>query len=163
MLKTLAFLVGFLMVAALPSHAQAQENWSLRCQDNGEDTASKQCEIFQRLMIKDSDTRFAEMAIMANKHDDKEVIFQSVAILPLGFSIPKGVDVVIDGTSQGRALPEFCNENGCALALDLSKNDLLQNLKKGENLSYVMTAPGGETLHATFTLAGITKALKQLQ
>lgn len=157
MIKFLTITALYLLLTLPPVQAHASEQWSLRCNDN----SPQQCEIFQRLIIRDSNRRFAEIAIILTPETQDS--YQAMAILPLGFSIPKGVDVFLDDTAVSKKLPEFCHDNGCSIHLNLSDNNLIDKMKNADKLTFVMTALNGEKLNAVFNLFGIESALKQLQ
>ena len=149
-----SFLFVVLIFVSLPAHAD--ETWSKRCQDEAE----QQCEIFQRLVIEEDGSRFAEMAVGKAEGSDGEDQFQSMVILPLGMLIPHAIAITIADDELGQALPQFCVAEGCMLALNLSQDDLLNRLRRGGEIVFAFKAPNGDDLSATFTLKGFTRALR---
>lgn len=142
------------------SAAMAEKNWAYRCNtDDGQGAQS--CEIFQRLMVQETQTRFAEMAVGLIPGKEKE--YQAMIFMPLGLLIPKGVTIIIDDETIGQTIPQFCVADGCLVAMNLQESDLLKKLMQGDDLVMGFSSPNGEDFSATFDLHGFTKALKQLK
>ena len=145
-----------LILVGFAAPALAKSNWSQRCAEGD----NQKCELFQRLIVEDQGSRFAEMAI--GKTSESEETYRAMIILPLGLLIPEGVTITIDDEEIGKSIPQFCVQDGCLVALDLQQQNMLQRLKKGKDITFAFKAPDGTAMSASFTLKGLTKALRAL-
>jgi invasion protein IalB len=78
------------------------------------------------------------------------------AIVPVGFLIPPGVNLVVD---QNKAVPgryRLCYPNGCLVETQIT-DELLANIKKGKDLVLFAANPNGQWVGAKISLAGFSK------
>ena len=156
-MKHTAFLLFLLVFLVITTGAYAAKSaWSYRCSGEGE---QKHCEIFQRLMVKDTQSRFVEMAVA---HHPTENGYQALIYLPLGISIPPGIGVEIDGEEILREQIQFCIASGCIMGLNLSHHDLLQRMHNGKKLTLSFKSPDGTPITADLILKGFKKTFKKL-
>lgn len=135
--------------------------WTLRCQPQKEGAAAddkKSCEIFQRLVVKESLARVAEFAIGFPEGSE---IARGVIVLPLGILLQPGVEMRIDDGKPYAFKIRYCTEAGCFAYVNLDK-DLLETMRKGTSANFAFKAADGKDVNLSMTLSGFGTALKGL-
>ena len=147
-------LFGFVYggMALAPARAAASD-WAVRCADDG-----SQCEAWQRLMVKGTDQRMAEIAI--GFPDGADGPARGVMVLPLGIMLPAGVQLSIDGAAPYGAQVRYCTHDGCMAFLTLDEA-VLNELRKGRGASLSFQSYAGQGVSLDVSLNGITAALKK--
>ena len=85
------------------------------------------------------------------------------AFVPLGFMIPAGIALTVDGDKKGVAQFTICvpptdgGPAGCAARADIGA-DFVAALRKGNKLGLVLTNTGGQPIPIELTLIGFSKA-----
>jgi invasion protein IalB len=87
-----------------------------------------------------------------------------IILLPLGISLPPGVELRIDGGAEIAAHVERCERQGCQVEM-LLKPDLLARLKGGSQATvdfHVHRQDGLQRVRVPFSLLGFTAALNDV-
>jgi invasion protein IalB len=129
--------------------------WTQRC-DKPDD--KKTCEVFSRLMIKDSKARVAEMAV---GFPPEAKTARGAVILPLGIMLEPGIAMKIDDGKAYAFKVHSCTEGGCLSYVNLDK-DLLADFRKGKTASFIFRSGNGQPMQVQLNLAGLDKALKAI-
>lgn len=128
--------------------------WAKRC-----DKDSKHCEIFQRIIIKESQKRLVEVAL---GYVDNEIIKGRLAIiLPLGLDLPSGVTIKIPKLKDLKIPIKTCLENGCFALSDISL-DSLDAMKDADEMTVILKGSDGKPYNIIMSLVGFAQALKQI-
>lgn len=166
-------LVLFIGMMSLAAHAQqltggssgtaAQSDgemayWIPRC-DQDKSGKPTQCEIFQRLLVKETGQRVAEFAI--GYPEGKVQNARGVIVLPLGILLGEETSLRIDAGKSYSFEIRYCTQNGCYGFLDLTPA-IIGELKRGAEASFFFTTLDGNNLQIDLSLAGFTKALETL-
>ncbi len=136
--------------------------WNTRCQD---EAAQKQCEVFQRLIVKETGQRVVEFAI--GFPDDAGGDPRGVMILPLGILLPSGTIMQVDDGAAFKFDIRFCTVDGCFAFLDMKREleggkTALDMLRKGKNAKITFQNVQGQAMTVDLSLAGFKKALDNL-
>lgn len=156
-LVLIAVMAGGILIKGHPVASQDEapaSPWSVRCSE-GED---KSCEIFQRLVVKETGQRVAEFAI---GFPDGKKEARGVVILPLGILLPEGARMQIDDGQPFKFKVRYCTQQGCFAFLNLNK-ELLGKLRKGDAATVIFKNLEGQDLSVGMSLDGFTKSLKEL-
>lgn len=158
---------GFLFTSVQPVASQDKEvsAWTVRCDKDGAEGQKGHCEIFQRLIVKETGQRFAEFAITVPQNDkanDKanEEDAKGVVILPLGILLPGGAQMSI-ADQKFRFQIRYCTQQGCFAFLDMNSK-LLDMMRKGEKAVLTFNAVSGKSMNVDISLAGFTKSLEEI-
>ena len=105
---------------------QALGDWLLNCAP-GDDPgkAKERCSLQQQLVTQKGE-RIVFVKIVKTDDEEKKT---AVFVLPLGFYIPDGVEIAIDGRRSRRLLVTLCDQGGCVARIPLD-----------DNLAYEMSA-----------------------
>ncbi|MEO0363488.1 MAG: invasion associated locus B family protein [Pseudomonadota bacterium] len=82
-------------------------------------------------------------------------------VAPIGVLLPAGVAVKIDGREVGRGGYRYCNPQAC-LVTEPIQDDFVNQLKRGSNAVFTLTALNGQTADITISLSGFTKAFNAM-
>ena len=88
-----------------------------------------------------------------------------IILLPLGISLPPGVELRIDGGAEIEAPVERCQRQGCQVEM-LLEPDLLTSLKAGSRVTVdfqVHRQEGLQRVRVPISLLGFTAALSEVQ
>jgi invasion protein IalB len=129
--------------------------WFSRCNKASED-AKEYCEIYQRLVVKETNQRMVEFAL---GYPEGSQTARGVIILPLGIVLPKNLEVQIDDGELMKAQIHYCMRGGCFALLNLD-DTTINMLKKGNEMTLAFYAMGGKRIAVKISLQGFTKALK---
>ncbi len=155
---------GALALAPLPAHAQETgqkfKDWSARCETP---TGAKQerCFIFQRLVTKKDDGFVPVLHVLVGyiTPDGKPGLFATV---PLGVSLPPGVQLSVDGGAPVSFGYSHCNNQGCLAALALT-DALIAKLKAGNNAVVTFYTGSQKPVSITVSLQGFTAGFNSLR
>lgn len=152
-------LLALFCVLPLTNNAQAQnpENWTVRCQDL-KDSEDQHCEMFQRLVMKDSGQRLLEFAIGIPPGEKTP---RGVVVMPLGILLEPGVQLMVDDTNSFKFDVRFCDNGGCVAYLRL--NDAVLNaMRRGNEGKIVFTLQSYQKANIPFSLSGFSKAYSEI-
>lgn len=130
--------------------------WTVRCQES--DKAKEHCEVFQRLIVKESGARVAEFAI---GFPEKKDAARGVVVLPLGILLQPGVEMKIDEGKAYAFKVRYCTQAGCFAYVNLDQA-LLDLMKNGEVARFVFKSADGKDVNLSMPLTGFGKALKEI-
>lgn len=152
--KYLFFITAVLLTLASP--AQAQSAWVKRCEGEG---AAQTCEMVQRLMDQESQSRVLEVAIGFPAGIDSA---RGVIILPLGVDLSQPLTLSIDGGAPLGFKVRYCLGDGCYAFLTLPA-DVLTNMKKGSLGVLAFKTFDGQPGRLPLSLEGFAAALAEIQ
>lgn len=135
--------------------------WTMRCQPQKEGESApekKSCEIFQRLIVKESSARVAEFAI---GFPDGSDVARGVVVLPLGILLQPGVEMKIDESKPYAFKVRYCTNAGCFAYVNLDK-DILDSMRKGKSAAFFFKSADGKDVNLSMTLSGFDAALKEI-
>lgn len=130
--------------------------WTVRCQE--EDKAREHCEVFQRLIVKETGARVAEFAIGFPENKD---VARGVVVLPLGMLLQSGVEMKIDEGKPFAFKVRYCTQAGCFAYVNLDKA-LLDLMRNGMAANFMFKAADGKDVNLKMPLSGFGKALKEI-
>ncbi len=136
---------------------EAGPQWTKRC-DKAESGKKGTCEIFQRLVVKDTGQRVAEFAV---GFPEKKDAARGVVVLPLGILLTDGAKMQIDKNEPFTFKPRFCAPEGCFAYVNLNKQ-ILDIMKKGTEISITFQTVKGDNVTVKLSLDGFGKSLKEI-
>ena len=133
-----------------------QTPWIKIC---GQDEATKtqRCNVSQVLLAQNGSV-VASFSIQPGADNKISV----GAFVPLGFVIPAGIALYVDGEQKGTANFTICvppssdGPSGCAARAELT-DDFIASLKKGNKLGLVLANTAGKPIPIEMTLVGFSK------
>jgi len=140
--------------AAAPP-AQAESPWVKICAPEGD---TQRCNISQVLLAQNGSV-IASFSIQPLP-DNKIAVG---AFVPLGFVIPAGITLTVDGEKKGAAQFTICvpptpeGPAGCAARGDLTE-EFIAALRKGNKLGIVLANTAGQAIPIEMTLTGFSKS-----
>ena len=157
-LELILVFVFFLFILGM-QHANAQsvpkqDAWTVRCNKG----ADQECEMFQRLIEKESGKRFIELAIGYPGDSD---VARGVFILPLGLIVNEEVTFQIDDGPLYSFKVRYCLPDGCYAFIDLN-DKVLADMKKGLKIELALKSYDGKNMRFPLSLVGFSKALKRV-
>lgn len=163
----IAMALSFFVSSALAEKDGAKEKaiepaaWSVRCQpqEDGKTAEKKSCEVFQRLVQKETSARVAEFAIGFPDGGD---VARGVVIFPLGLLIQDGVEMRIDEGKPYAFKIRYCLNAGCFAYVNLDKA-IIDSLSKAKAANFAFKAADGKDVALSMSLAGFGSALKQIR
>lgn len=153
---------AFAQDAAAPAPAAAapasspDTPWIKICAQD-EATKSQRCNVSQVLLAQNGSV-VASVSIQELPENKISV----GAFVPLGFVIPAGIGLYVDGEQKGTAAFTICvppssgGPSGCAARADLTQ-DFIASLKKGNKLGLVLANTQGQPIPIEMTLIGFSK------
>ncbi len=143
--------------------APTEKPWSIRCNkdEKGKEVAAPKrgnCEIFQRLVEKESGKRFVEVAVGFPK--DKSAA-RGIIIVPLGILLQPGMTMKVDDGKEYKFQVRYCDGNGCFGYVDLN-DELLGALRKGTKLTVTFQALNKKPISVVITLKDFAAALTEV-
>lgn len=153
----LAFSVG-----AVPAWSQdvpsAGESWTARCISAGR-AEQADCSMEQRLFIEESGQLFSSLVVRV----DGESRTANLAVtIPLGFHLPSGMRLQIDGTDLAALPIRNCDGNGCYAAMALSEGDLTR-LSTAQGLAVGLQTLADERLGFDFPIAAFGATFERIR
>lgn len=146
-----------------PAQAQPTEAWLTRCEEpqEGTETTTPYCEVFQALVMQETNQRFAEFAVGFPQDASEKGIARGVIVLPLGILLTDGIQMQIDDGQKYKFQVRYCGNNGCFAFVNLNKG-LLDELRKGSETKIIAKATTGQDMIIKMTLKGFKKALQKI-
>ena len=151
--------------AATPAQAQNPQptsevirDWTLRCAQP-EGAPAEQCILIQDIM--DPSTQQPMMQVAAGFWGP-ERSRGLVVTLPLGVTLPPGVELKIDGQATSRTPFVTCTPNGCQSHV-LLEEELLGQMKSGNRGTVVFTDQRGRPTPVDFSLSGFTAGFARVK
>jgi invasion protein IalB len=144
--------------AAAPAATNAPPLWVKTC-NNSTDPKTQICNTAQELWLNQDGSVRASIGIQA-KGDKKYGIG---GFVPLGFIIPAGVVLAVDGEAKAKAAFMQCNPPlqdlppGCFVSAEVG-DDFIAALRKGNELAMVVTNGNNQQLPIKLSLNGFAKS-----
>lgn len=143
--------------AAADQDVQVFKDWYLRC--GSAQTGEKRCILLQDLIDQESKRPLMQLAVGFWGPDNLRGI---IITLPLGVTLPPGIEVQIDGQPIGRAPFFQCTVNGCQSRVPL-EDELLAKLKAGQGGVVAFRDGQGRNVPLAFSLRGFTAGFGAVQ
>ncbi len=139
---------------------QEFKDWSARC-ETPKGAEQERCYIFQRLVTKKDDGYLPVLHVLVGyiTADGKPGLFATV---PLGVSLPQGLQIRVDGGEPIRFGYSHCNNQGCLGALALS-DDLIAKMKAGKEAMITFHAGTEQPVSIRVSLKGFTAGFNALR
>ncbi len=153
-MKYIAVIAVLLSLWPLAAHAQISAEasaWHKRCEGD-------RCEIVQRLMDQQSQSRVLEMAI---GFPVGEKGARGVIILPLGVDMSQPFTLAIDEGTPAAFKVRYCLSDGCYGFMALSP-DMLARMKKGQLGTISFHTFDGQPGRLPLSLDGFTAGISSL-
>ena len=138
--------------AAQAQMAAESSAWLKRCEE-------KNCEIVQRLMSQQNQTRVLEMAI---GFPPGEKNARGVIVLPLGVDMQQPFTLTIDENKPVPFKMRYCLSDGCYGFITLAP-DMLARMKKGQMGVFNFQTFDGQPGRLPLSLEGFTASLSSLK
>lgn len=132
------------------------EFWTKRCAEEGE----KHCEVFQRLMVKETNQRLIEFAVGYPK--DANAVAQAAIIIPLGVVVSEGIGLSVDASTPIKAPIRTCGQDGCIVIATVAE-DFIAAMSTGKIMTLSFVDSGtGKTVNVEMSLSGFGDKIKSL-
>ena len=164
--RTIPWLLLPAAVLLFPAAGSALENgqkfkdWSARCEvpAGGQ---HESCFIFQRLVTKKDEKFVPVLHVLVGyiTPDGEPGLFATV---PLGVSLPSGIQLAVDGGEPVSFGYSHCNNQGCLAALALSKA-LIAKMKAGRQAVFTFHTGSHKPVSITVSLQGFTAGFNSLR
>ncbi|GGE45829.1 hypothetical protein GCM10007276_23840 [Agaricicola taiwanensis] len=127
--------------------------WFKLCGDD-QRTKANVCAV-QSFALAEAGNVVAEVRILEIKQG-KETKRALEALIPVGFLVPPGVNLVIDQNKPVPGRYQVCFPNGCIIEAQIN-DEFIAGLKKGSDLTVFAANQQGNWVGAKVSLAGFTK------
>lgn len=140
--------------------SQAGKNtyWVPRC-DADDSGVARNCEVFQRLLVRDTGQRVAEFAV--GFPNGRGGAARGVVVLPLGIRLDKDLRLQIDDGAGFSFDIRYCTQDGCYAFFDLTR-DIVGMMKRGDEARFYFTTLDNKPLSIELSLVGFTKAAEAI-
>ena len=148
---------------SVPANAQEElggkqfKDWTVACEQQP-DGAKARCFLFQNIVTKNERQRILHVAVGHLAADGRAA---AILTLPLGISLPPGVDFRIDSGETKHLVLERCDKNGCRAGLVL-EDVLIAAMKRGKELQVKFHDATRRAIEVPVSLAGFTAGLAAL-
>jgi invasion protein IalB len=162
----MAFVLYLSTTVIVPSAASALEegrrfkDWSARC-ETPKGAERERCYIFQRLVTKKDDEVLPVLHLLVGyiSADGSPGLFATV---PLGVSLPHGLQISVDGGEAVSFGYSHCNNQGCLGALALS-DQLIAEMKAGKQALVTFHSGSRQPVSIGVSLSGFTAGFNALR
>lgn len=139
---------------------QKFKDWTARC-ETVKGAEQETCYIFQRLVSKKDEQYVQVLHVLVGyvTADNKPGMFATV---PLGVSLPQGVQMSVDGGDAVRFGYNQCSRQGCLGALALS-DELIARMKAGKQALITFYSGAQQPLSLSISLQGFTAGFNALR
>ncbi len=136
-----------------PDAPKVSPEWFKLC-GNDQQTKANVCAV-QSFALADAGNVVAEVRVLEVKQGNttKRAL---EALIPVGFLIPPGINLVIDEAKPIAGRYTVCFPNGCIIEAQIN-DEFIASLKKGTNLTVFAANQQGNWVGAKVSLAGFTK------
>lgn len=157
--------LGFLLAANMPASSQdasapptPPSPWTKICNTNKQ-TNAEICVVTQELRA-ETGQPIAVVTLQIGQEAGK---YGLGIVVPIGFVLPPGIALTVDGAKQGTAQYTICipptnNQASVCLAQAPVNEDFVNALKKGNKLALVVVSPQNRQIPIELSLAGFSKA-----
>ena len=130
-----------------------QANWIVNCTGTGASNAMR-CELFQQVVIKETNQRLMRMSILPQPNSDNDLISFAV---PHGLMLQRPLRVQVDDNPVIE-LPYTHSDNSSVYANAVLKPEWLSSFKRGNELKISFDTIEGKTITVKLSLQGFTAA-----
>jgi invasion protein IalB len=158
--------------AKQPANEVVETGWAQRCPQppKADDKSApapkadkKQCEIFQRINMKETSARVAEFAVgFPQEKTFEKGAARGVVILPLGILLEEGVQMKIDSGKPLLFKTRFCANAGCFSFVKLNK-DVLDDMRKAKFVNFLFKTSAGQNVSMIMSMKGFDDQMKGIQ
>jgi invasion protein IalB len=155
-----AVLAAMVIVPTMAAAQQAEAPlWTKTCTPNPNNPKEQRCNTGQEVWLNQDGSARASLGVEV-KPDKKIGI---AGFVPLGFMIPTGVILAVDGEKKGVAQFMQCTPPlqdippGCFIAAEVNE-DFVAGMRKGNKLALVLTNGANQQLPIEMSLVGFAKA-----
>lgn len=143
-----------------PAKKASGEIWSERCnaKEKADGPKRGRCEVFQRLIVKDTGQRLVEVAVGFPR---EKKTARGIVIVPLGILLQSGVQLKIDDGEPFKFQIRYCDNAGCFGYVDLN-DGILNTMRSGKKIVLTFQAAKGKTVNVELSLKDFSKALDQV-
>ena len=150
-------LAGTGICSAAPKDGQTYGDWAVRC-EQPKNAAEKTCFIFQNHVTKQGHKPVLRIAVGYIPKRDQPV---AVITMPLGISLPPGVQIKVDDNEAVRVPVERCEPQGCRAGVILG-DKLLAQMKAGKTADVTFDDGARHPITVPVSLKGFTAGLSSL-
>lgn len=169
-LKPLSVLCALLTFLGGPAIAQSESSsgsvvqsatvgstgWGVQCNNVNDDLV---CSALISVVSNQNNQLILRLAVQRQADSDDHIL---VVQLPLGLSLPRGIDVIVDDGDVRNYEINTCIPAGCFVNQSLNATQL-DTLKAGNKIAVIVTSNNGNENRIELPLAGFTKAVEKLQ
>lgn len=145
---------------AAPENGQKFKDWSARC-ETPQGSGEERCFIFQRLVTRKDEKFLPVLHVLVGyiTEDGSPGLFATV---PLGVSLPQGLEIKIDDGEPVSFGYSHCSNQGCLGALALSP-ELIASMKAGKQAMITFHAGTQQPVSIGVSLQGFTAGFNALR
>ena len=132
-------------------------NWRISCELN-EQVGRQGCFLVQNVVLREGGQRVMQFAIGFVDETPEPIALLS---LPLGISLPPGVQMQIDEREARRIAIERCEPNGCRAGMKLN-DEILGGLRAGNQISVTFYDAERQPIEVPLSLDGFEEGLAAL-
>ena len=163
----LAATLALLSQLAMTANGQAQSNqqtsevikdWTLKCA-TPQGAPAEQCILVQDRLDPENQQPIMQVAVGFWGPERHRGL---VITLPLGVTLPQGIELKVDDTVISKAPYVTCTPNGCQAHMPLD-DALLQSMKSGQQGKVVFANARGQAVPVAFSLSGFTAGFARVK
>lgn len=128
-------------------------NWIVNCTGSGA-SAEMRCEMFQQVLLKDTNQRLLRFTILPQPNSDQDLI--SLA-MPHGLVLQNPLRLQVDD-NQPIPLPYTHSDGSGVYANAVLKPEWLDSFRRGNELKVIFDTVEGKTITVNLSLQGFTSA-----
>ena len=163
----LAAALALVSQLAMPANGQAQSNqqtseaikdWTLNCA-TPQGAPAEQCILVQDRLNPENQQPIMQIAVGFWGPERHRGL---IITLPLGVTLPQGIQLEVDDTVIRKAPYVTCAPNGCQAHMPLD-DALLQSMKSGQQGKIVFANARGQAVPVAFSLSGFTAGFAKVK
>lgn len=135
------------------------EHWSLEC--HAPTPGRSGCSLFQNVVLAPEQGGGRVMRVTIGLMDDDDAPV-ALFVLPLGISLPPGVELEVEGIDPVRFPVERCEPSGCGGGIRLDA-ELLEALGRAQSAHVRFRDSSREPVELELSLRGFTEGIEALQ
>ncbi len=136
------------------------KNWAMSCRD-GEEGGPRQCSIFQRLVVQDTEQVALNIAVGYLRGNQGGQTPVAILTFPLGIYLPGGARLQVDSTEPLELPIERCFRRGCQTGFAFDEQRIAQ-FKAGSTASVKIMQARDQEIDLTVSLSGFSAAFAAL-
>lgn len=151
-------LTGTAICSAAPQDGQSFGDWMVRC-EKPQNAPKQTCFIFQNHVTKKDGKLVLHIAVGYIPEKDQPV---AIITMPLGISLPPGVQIKVDDNEALKVPVERCEPQGCRAGV-LLRGTLLSQFKAGHIANITFDDGARRPITIPVSLKGFTAGLASLR